>query len=561
MNHTTKMAFGKVSDLLVTEREGMLKVDVALADLLDGSVELVVGNVVPGEPIRVRWRVVLGLRGTDSTSFSIQLLINDQPVHERMGITAAQATVGSIAAVGTWGDQNFQAETIVIGDPNVARIVYRFGTKKLSAEVRGQGGTAPEFVGSVRFRVVPEPLDSSWWEWRVPAFESIEWKTGYALVGDFVNRSRFASIALLSAELSEVRSEENPQINPCDYLPVQVQSRNLVAAGGRASFSFGLLHDWHWLIPAAYVITGPINKTFTYAVFFHFTDEFGNVYDGQCSARRVRHVGVPKKKRLAAVAAQTAMANAAFWATMFTWPIAAAWYGVAAFNGEIAKDPPAPDLRFREPVDVVPLPLPRWSAEGSTAPFHATTSLLETAAHLAALERARTVRRARMLGARLAGDEAALKQHQDAYLKIEQWMIETSGKLGDILPAVQEEADKEPRLHPENVEPLLRGLAREGLPEAMRRAMSEGEVSLAEINSLSALVRDREIVDLACANGLFLTPFVVSLQRFVQEVQGDREMVLAGETYVHVSGRDHQSSEETVPDVEATLRPSSRRSC
>jgi hypothetical protein len=275
----------------------------------------------------------------------------------------------------------------------------------------------------------------------------------------------------------------------------------------------------------------------------------------------VRHVGVSKKKRLAAVAAQTAMANAALWATMFTWPIAAGWYGVAAFNGEIAKDPPTPDLRFRELVDVVPLPLPRWSAEDSTASFHATTSLLETAAHLAALEKARTVSRARMLGACLAGDEAALKQHQDGYLQIEQRMIETSGKLRDILPAVQEEVDKEPRLHPENVEPLLRGLAREGLPEATRRAMSEGGVNLAEINSLSALVRDREIVELACANGLFLTPFVVSLQRFVQEVQGDREMVLAGETYVHVSGRDNQSSEETAPDVEATLRPSSRRAC
>ena len=57
-------------------------------------------------------------------------------------------------------------------------------------------------------------------------------------------RASTLSIALLNAELSEVRSEEDPQINPCDYLPGQVQSRNLVAAGGRASFSFGLLHDW-----------------------------------------------------------------------------------------------------------------------------------------------------------------------------------------------------------------------------------------------------------------------------------------------------------------------------
>jgi hypothetical protein len=65
--------------------------------------------------------------------------------NERNGIPAEQATISAVAV----GNQNFQVDTIVIGDPNLARIVYRFGAKALSAEVRGQVSAAPEFVGSV----------------------------------------------------------------------------------------------------------------------------------------------------------------------------------------------------------------------------------------------------------------------------------------------------------------------------------------------------------------------------------------------------------------------------
>lgn len=570
MNHMKQMAFGKASDLLITGTLG--KYDAHLAYLFEGSVELVVDNVVPGEPIRVRWRVNLGLRGTDSTSFSIRLLIDGQPVHERNGIPAEQATIGAMFV----GDHNFQVDTVVIGYPNVARIVYRLGAKKLSAEVRGQGSAAPEFVGSVRLRVIPEPLDGSWWEWRVPAFESVKWKTGFALVGDFANRSRFASIALLNAELSEVRSEENPQINPCDYFPIQVQSRNGIAAGGRTAFSFGVLQDWGWISSGTYHIYGPLIKTFAYAVSFACTDEFGNVYSTQCSTQRVREIEISYTKRMAAVTALTstisalvlAIAAAAALAGIITAPAAVALfaaagisYGIAAAAGAIAKDPPAPDLQYCDPVDVVPLPLPRWPTVGSSDSLTALWSLLKAASHLLALENARTVSRARLLGARLAGDEAALEKQREGYLKIEREMIETADRLGKILPDVQKEVDNDPRLDPKNVEPWLNALTQSGFSEAMQRAMREAKLEVTEINSLAALLRYPDLVELVRVNGLSLVPFVVSLQRLVQAVQSEREMVLAGETYVHVSGRGKWLPEEAADDVEARLRPCRQRSC
>jgi hypothetical protein len=249
VDHLEGLVFGKITDRLSTGRERRYSVDGPLADLLTGSVDLMTTNIVPGEPIQVKWRVTLGLAGTDTTSFSIKLFVDNQPVYERSGIPAAEATVSGVTASLVAGSQKYQAATVAITDPNIARNVYRIGKKTLRAEIRGPGAANPEFQGSVRFRVVPEPLDASWWEWRVPAFESVGWKTGYNLVGDFINRSRFASIAQLNAELSEVRSEEDPQINPCDYVPVQMQTRELVAPGGRAGLTFGLLHDWKWLVP------------------------------------------------------------------------------------------------------------------------------------------------------------------------------------------------------------------------------------------------------------------------------------------------------------------------
>jgi hypothetical protein len=94
----------------------------------------------------------------------------------------------------------------------------------------------------------------------------------------------------------------------------------------------------------------------------------------------------------------------------------------------------------------------------------------------------------------------------------------------------------------------------------MQRA-SEAKLEVAEISSLAALPRYPGLVELVRVNGLSLVPFVVSLQRFVQAVQSEREMVLAGETYVHVSGRRKWRPEEAADDVEAALRPCRQRSC
>lgn len=267
-------------------------------------------------------------------SIIVRFFIEGQLVHERSDIPVT--------------DESNQTENIIIRDRSVANNVYRFGRKSLEIVIlRTDKTTASPFRWSQNFWVIPEPIDASWWQWRVATFESVPWKDGYILVADFVNKSRFATVAHLSAELSEVRSEENPQIDPCGYLPVQVDTRNNIAAGGRTPLSFNFMKDWSWLMVVTYVIYGPLHKAFAYAAWYQCTDEYGNVYKGVCSTRLVRHVDVSNKKQFAGAMAFGAAASVA---------------------GLMAKDPPAPDPQFREAVAVEPLRLPKWPESKSPIP-------------------------------------------------------------------------------------------------------------------------------------------------------------------------------------------------
>lgn len=524
-------------------------------ELRGGFVELDVADIVPGEPIQVRWRIVLDALGslapkTVDVSFTLEGFV----IHQRLKFASAGATVGGIASI--MRDQGFQNESIIIADQSVARSIYRIpddrATRRLElkVEVSGTDGEEPTFTGAVRFRLVREATDASWWEWRVPTFESVAWKTGYSLVGDFVNRLRFARVELVTAELSEVRSEDDPSINPCDYHPIQIQTRNSVAVGARGSFQFSLLHDWKWIMSASYVILGPINKTFAYGVYFHFTDEFGNIYRGQCSSRRSRHVGVSKGKRLAGVAAQTAAANAAFWAaTIFGWPIAAGWYGVAAGMGAIAKDPPAPDLAFNEEVEPEELKLAPWP-DNSKEPFLEMLKLLELAAELIQLENGRTRVRAKLMGARIAGDHVAVRRQTSTYHAFESRMAEIASDLEKILPLVRIEIEADKKLIPDLLRPSLDAMFDHGLSSAAKAELVRHEFADEYVRGLEVVSNDRDSIDLARNNGKSLTPFVVSLVRFVDEIRGEQALVLAGEHYVHVEDDSAGSDEALEPELE-----------
>jgi hypothetical protein len=560
-----------VTDTLAPDRPPLSRIFKEVYEIRGGFVELDVPDIVPGEPIQVGWRIVLDSlnRGAPDV-VDVRFLVEGILIHQRLGMASANATVGGF--IGVLTERNFQREVIVIADQAVARSIYRIADDRatrrleLKVEVRGPAGAGPAYTGSTELRLRREATDAAWWEWRVPAFESIAWSTGYSLVGDFVNRLRFARVELATAELSEVRSEENPAIDPCGYVPVQIQTRNSVAVGARGSFEFSLLQDWHWIMPASYLIHGPMNKTFAYGVFFHFTDEFGNIYDGQCSTRRSRHVGVSKGKRLAGVAAQTAAANAAFWAaTLLGWVVAAGWYGVATAMGLIAKDPPAPDLAFQDDVEPELPPMPPWT-DGVKKAFPATLELLDLAAELAALENGRTKVRAKLMGARLASDRAGVQRQTGAYHAFEGRMSEIAAQLERTVPSVRDEVEAEKKFHPALLRPALDAMAELGLSGAARTALEQQDLADELVHGLALTCASRDAVALARDNGMSLVPFVVSLVRFVDEVRREQPRVLAGERHVHVEADTNRSfarvaQEQAYDAHETPLRSDRRRGC
>jgi len=488
-------------------------------------------DIVPGEPLPVRWRVMTTEPPGREELYSIRILVDGVLVHSRDNVPAVSAYSSPFAIS---KDDGFQTETLVVGDAAVGRAVYRIGLRRLQIHVKSSAGTLLQ-SGSTRYRVRAEPVDGMWWEWTTPPFESKEWKSGYSLTGRMVNRCTFATLALTSLEFSEVRSEDEPGINPCDYYPVLVETVTDLPAGASSPVSFNRLHDWKWILSGVYTVTGPLNKTFACAVWFVCTDQFGNVYRGQCSTRRIRHVGVSKKKRLAAVGMQTAIANAVFWAaTIFGWAIAAGWYGAAAALGEIAKDPPEPDSAYRTPVTLQRRVLTRAEPERWGSPTEATYRVLDSVAEIIALEDARTTARGRILGAVEAGDEGAADARKREFVELSRRMEDAAGGLRGLADEFAREVDDTEELDPTVISRTLALFASVGLPAEVREQMSRDGVDAGAIAALDAAARDESVSELAAANGVFARSFVDAVASFAAEARTEVDAVLAGETFVRV---------------------------
>jgi hypothetical protein len=250
-------------------------------------------------------------------------------------------------------------------------------------------------------------------------------------------------------------------------------------------------------------------------------------------------------------------------ATIVGWPLAgklalaaASAYAVAAVAGAIAKDPPAPDPEFRELIAVEPLPLPEWPKHESpnSQSVNALRRLLEAAAHILALENAHTITRSRLMGAAVFGDQSAGERQREHYLELEREMVTAASELDELLFDVERTDDTFVLFDRTKAAVWTDAMVGEGLPLPLLKAMTEAGLSPEQINQLAALVTHEELMTLVKERGLFLAPLVESLEGFVREVQGQREAVLAGETYTEARRSRESMSEQPFRSVEAQLR-------
>ena len=514
------------SDLIFIAPQGEISERLErIRELARPSLELWADSIVPGEPLRVSWKFNR-LEGEGPRSVSARFLVDGQQVRERPGVDTSDEDHGTPQSI----------EEIVLPPA-----FYRVGRRRLDVEVRSDDDRGSVFHAHRNFAVRREPVDPQWWAWR-PGAHEVAWKEAFTLNADFRNGFRFASIATLSVELCEVRDDEL-RLDPCDYAAIRTEARNAIAADATIPFAFPLLHDWDWLTSTTFIIDGPWLKTYGYAAYLQLTDEFGNVYGGVCSPKAYRTISVPPIKRAAGVAAMTAAADAAVTAVaaaaatagIFTaiagavlWVAAAAAYAVAVAAAEEAEDPPEPDEKYREPVSLEPLSWPPWpdNPPPELQPFR---DFLEPMARILALARARNTLRARMMGARLFGDESALALHRDQYARIDEDLSDGARALRRALADVQETVAGCEAFDPENLRIWLDTIARDRFPAEARAAMLDAGVTPETATAIASLVASRELTEAVRVNGLFLAPLVENLERMVHAIRSERESILAGE--------------------------------
>lgn len=483
-------------------------VSAAVTLFANGFIGIDVPDIVPGQPVTVTWRFVCVGMPDAPEYLKLRILIDGRVVLDRVGVNLQAA-------------KNSTMETLNLSDAD-KQVIYKFGRHTVAVELT----TERQGVwrsGTDRFRVVAEPLDASWWTWRSAPFESIKWKDGYSLIGEFHNRCRFAKLSLVSAELSEVRSEEDPSIDPCAYLPVQTKALNDLVSGKKASLTYDLKHEWSWFIPGGYIFTGPINKTFAYAAFVSAIDEFGNVYWPFCTSRLSRHVGVSKGKKLAFASAQScALAAAA--AGPFAWPYAAFMYGLATGFGLIAKDPPEPDFDFISP--------PRDSEGGDRqqllaqmpAAFSASSEFLGILRDVIREEEVRTMIRSKLIGASIRSAKADLIRLRGDYGALHDRLSNLADRLVEITPVAAQEFEEQ----------ILKARIDEAadLIPHRGRIVPGMENARQTIVGLEALLKQDDMAQAVDAGLNPIPAIATAVRELLGEMLAEKEKVLAGETYV-----------------------------
>lgn len=506
-------------------------------DLFQLLLEVKLGDdtLVPGQPLELQWR--LNESGIDGVSHA-RIFIDGHLVREHPDVPVSSAQKGT-----GWIDE----QKITIQDPGVAALIYRFGSRLVEIEIRS--GDRLQRARRA-FTVIPEPFTlswaqrESWWWWQGSSSQNFEWKEPFELVGDFVNKAKFARIGKVDVRLAAALVDQTePFVDPCDLAYGGAVTATAADLPPKAShtFRFPLYYDWEWLTPGVFVV-GDVSKSYNYNVWVHATDQYGNVYEG-CTPMMHRIVSVSEEKwgfGMSAMALTVTAAGLAIAAAATSWTIfggiglgaaAAATYAAAGSAAAKAYDPPEPDANFRERVEPERPELAEWPREKGLPELRAYRELIERTMRLLALEDARTVTRARLMGARLAGDDDSAHMQEQAYMELVDEMKEIAAPLEDIALRARQELEQHPAFESdwlaENDTFSDAGYPPE-LEVELRRLGASGRT----LHGLRTAAGSATLAELLEVNGLSLVQIASALQLVVREVESRSESVLAGEEYV-----------------------------
>lgn len=531
--------------------------------MVNPYVEVRAGDVVPGQPILLRWRLA-GAIAEESLPIRIKarFKIDGQYIGEQAGVIASQALSPERSAVGVLrpSDVGFQDHTITITDAALARAIYRIPTGyaskflRLQVEVVQDARESEFFVrGGRRITLKKEDVNSKCWTWRSRPIEAPLWKTNYELIGDFKNHLQHSRITTLVAELCELNVSDSyaqsGSLNPCDFEAKLIERRDqTIEPGALNTIRYTLMQDWKWIVPGAWIVTGPLSQSYIYSVWFSFYDEFGNEYGGFCTERLDRHVGISKQKRLAgAIATANALSAAAFAASIFGIVFAAAAYGAATAAGYVAKDPPEPDYRFDDDVKVAKRNFPAEASSGELLAFNATIEFYYSIQQIFDLENARTLVRAKLMGARQKSNESAMAKLQHSYDSIVNEMQQLAEIVLSLPAKVRIELERDARLSIEVIRSGLNDMLENGLSQNRFRELIHDDDSRDLVRGLERACTDPNITEIVKANGFIIQPLAESMFLFVEEVVNQGDEIRNGEAFISME-KSHEvgfSSDES----------------
>jgi hypothetical protein len=483
-------------------------------------------KVTPGQPIKVRW----ALRRTgdpfvpnpDLNAGVVARILIDGLVVATTPPTPTDPAAEQITAL----------QDAVVADisPALAKVIYKIGYHPVSIQIQGIANNY--WLGSHLQEVVSvnrEIIDSSWWEWTSPEHQEIEWKKPYQMAGRLVNKSAWGIMSTAYLTLSDTGYDGTSVtilgpaglMNPGTKVPLM---------------SASITKDWEWFVKGVHFPKGPRKKSFVYVVRFTFVDDYGNSYDEVASTEVAVRVTVADKKLVAfaaawgltVIAAGYAIAGALAAATIiggFSAPaffgLAASFYAAALAAYVIANDPPEPDERFLEQVDLKRLQLP----DGFESEAPADRMLVERITRILEADQILTRIHGRLLGARSAQSSEGTKMQASAYVEAERLLVEHVEALPRTAEAALRELSSVVASDP--FQEAARAWSDGDLSEEVRRHMIELGALQEAIDDFDAVVTTREGAEMLLAGWPF-GGIIEALQEFARAVQSESPTALEG---------------------------------
>jgi hypothetical protein len=466
-------------------------------NLFDDAAEVYVRNPTHvGDDLIIRWRFSSGLMHTLlSPGFQVNAAFFLRPAAGSPDIPVWNHDgVPMTASASADEDTGWLTETVPVAA--TPPMFYSARPSPWFIELRVSGGEQGHtWTAQSTFFVTLDGVGGDWWSWDDPAPQRVAWNASYNPSGRLTNRAK--------TTLTDVRLQRWEGDSGAG--DVHVYS---VAPGGSAHAPFGdLKQSWSWLTPGVWVPRGPFEQTFTYTVDISAYDQFMNVYPTATSSTKSVLIEVSQAKRFAAATAagETAAAvalliiAAGFFAGFFTAAIGAVFvaaaagaYGLASISAAVAQDPPEPDIEFTDPVRLIPPAIPESVLHDPiVGPLG---ELLGLVGWFAAADLVSSQIEGRRLGAIAAGDRKAGETQRASFQLLREEYVDRVARLEAAIRRARDAVTGFEDPHVARLQRLRKEMGRDGLPEALVRAMEQAGLEWATILGLDLAMRDPDLL-------------------------------------------------------------------